>query len=471
MDTDFAKEALETIQSIGGEVKGIKTALDLLKEDLGPKVAELETFITPLTEKLEGIGEDLAALKQDVASGSISGGEPGHVRDFWDNGMTSGARKLFGTTRTAWDAVPKKIMDATAQYVQASVLAGCVGNLSSSIPEYRQKMENIRKEMDDQFMTKALTGGSLDATVTATEGGELVPTPFEAIVLRQIEDSAVVRSRATIVPMTAHTHQIPALDTNPTVAIVAEEATIGQAWSQGPFSQKNLVAKKLATMVAVTGELVQDNAVLLLQLISTLFSEAFAVFEDDQSLEGDGTGANFTGLVAAGGVNEVINGSNGATVSYVKLVEQVYKAGKRISRRNAGWFMNPQQLEKIIALNASGTPVLYRQDVSWILSQTLMGGQGLGEGTILGFPVFTSDQIATTRVVGSSGAVCSNIYFGPMDTFNMIYGDLLGMQFASTDTHASTFATFQITIRALKRMGILVGIPKNFTKQTGVKLS
>jgi len=469
-ENSTAQKALETLEGFATDLKTTRSELKLLGEKIEANTATKED-VAALSVKVEAAEKTTGDLKTEMSV--IKAGEPGCLRELADKHpwLLTGMRK----TGTVLDLLPGKVKDGTVEYVQAMVLAGCnPSRLKDHSVDYLQKMDNISKEMGEGFRAprgKALVGGGLDAQITATEGGELVPTPFEAIVLRQMEDNAIIRNLATKIPMTAHTHQIPALDTPPTAGIVAEEGTIAAAWSSGPFSQKNLVAKKLATMVAFTGELAQDNAVGLTALLATWFSEAISRLEDAQAIEGDGTGSNFTGLVAATGTAAVTNGANGLAPTYAKLVEQVFAGGKRVSRRNAVWVMSPTALWKILALvDTEGYPLFNRTDIGRVATESLQSGQNVGEGSLLGFPVFTEDQIDIGRTVGTSDDT-TNIYFGPMDGFSMIYGDLLGLEFASSDSHASQFASWQITTRALKRTGILVGIPANFAVQTGVRMT
>lgn len=468
MTQNLTEKALEKLDGIAESIKDLGERVDTIEEkqsddngveDAKAKLAELETTV----------GEVKTAV------GEIRVGADSHEQKVADQvGYEALAR-----SKSVFDLIPSSVRRATAEWLQSKVLVGSARQ-SKNVSALLEKMENIEKQhsglfirpLTDDERAKFAPGHSapvqriaLEEGVAA-EGGDLVPTPFESVVLRLAEDASVVRGLATRVPMTAVTHQVPARDTAPTAAIIDEEATIPDAWSSGPFSQKNLTAKKIGCLTDVSGELAQDNSVLLMQLLALYFGEAVGLEEDSQALEGTGAGSNFTGLVAEANVNEVTNGANGSAPTYAKLVEQVYKAVKRASRSGATWVMHPTVLEKIVGLeDGSGNPVLQRNDVARVLSANIVG-PGFGEGTILGYPVYTSDQIAINRTVGTSND-CSNIYFGPFGMFNMIFGNLRGFEIDSSD--APGFKTWQITVRGFERLGILVGVGSAFTKQTGVK--
>jgi HK97 family phage major capsid protein len=470
MDEEM-KEALELMKKVGSDVEGIVKAHSEFKDDVSGRLKTIEEGGTPqdddaaqeLKDSITTVGDAVEQLKKDVASiRSVGGPEQGVLRELDRNGLILDERTK--RNMSAIDRLPPKTFDACAKYMQAAVLVGTTRALSKGeSAQHRQTMENIVKDMGPDFM-KAVP--PLNEGVAA-EGLDLVPTPFEAVMRRQEEDAAVVRPLATKVPMTALTHQFPKLSTNPTAAIIGENTTIPDSWSAGPFGQDNLTAKKIGCLTDVSGELAQDNAVALMQFIGVVFGEQTARLEDTQALEGDGTGDNFTGLVAASGVNELAGvGANGELLKYANLVACVYKGLKRVTRRNAAWFMHPRDLEIIIKLvDSAGAPILNRDDVARVISAALVGGEGAGEGTLLGFPVFTSDTISIARTIGTS-TDSANIYFGPMGNFNMIFGDLRGWEVESSDQHSTNFAKWLITIRAFKRMGILVGVPANFTKMT-----
>ena len=475
--TPEMQEALDLMKKVGKDVDGLVEKHGEFSSDVTTRLKTLEEGGTVADDDaLQGIkdtikegGDALEQLKKDVASiRSVGGPTNAAMAELDRHGLILDERTK--RNMTAMDRLPKKTFDACAKYLQAAILVGTQRALASGeSAKHRETMDQIVKEMGKGFMPERLKAVPPLSEALNVEGLDLVPLPFNAVMRRQEEDAAVVRPLATKVPMTALTHQFPKLSINPTAAIIGENTTIPDSWTTGPFGQDNLTAKKLGCLTDVSGELAQDNAVALMQFIGVVFGEQTARLEDTQALEGDGTGDNFTGLVAVSGVNEqAAAGANGDLITYANLVKTLYKARKRVSRRNAAWFMHPRDLESIIGLeDSAGAPVLNRSDLSRVVSEALVGGEGMGEGTILGFPVFTTDTISIARTVGTSTDT-SNLYFGPMGSFNMIFGDLRAWEVESSDQHSTNFAKWLITIRAFKRMGILVGIPANFTKMTGL---
>jgi HK97 family phage major capsid protein len=297
---------------------------------------------------------------------------------------------------------------------------------------------------------------------TASEGGNLVPTIVESEILRLVADNSVLRPLVRKVPMTVKTHAYPTRNAAFSAAIIAEEGTITDSVPSNPFAQSSLTAKKLACFATVAGELLQDNVVMLADYLATEFGEQIGLLEDTQALEGDGTGSNFTGVVAASGVNSVTSGANGDFLSWQKAAGSPWAARQRSSRRGAQWFVAPEVIQVLVrtrtdaaaAADAAGLPLFIPP----------LGGIGAAAPqTLVGFKYDEHSGLLTNRTVGT-GTNRTNIYFGPPQT--IIFGDLLG--FSIELNPWSKFSSFQIDIRGLKRTGILVGVPSAWVKYTGI---
>ena len=446
-EKDLATKAIEAIEKIGEDVAETRAA-----------VSDLDGKVKAVDEKVESVKSEVDDVRKTIAQVETRDKHERNVIDLVGEVAFRRAEELFRK-------LPRELVDDTAQYLRASLLSRCVGKLGShGVARMRELMDKIDERAAERWGQAWRVKADLQED-TSSEGGYTVPTAFEAVVLRLAEDASIVRSLSTVVPMTTKTHQVPALDTAPTAYIVPEETDMSssaEAWSSGPFSQKNLTAKKLGTYTEVSGELAQDNAILLMQFLSIVFGEAVGLLEDAQALEGDGTGNNFTGLIAASGVNAVTQ--TAGAPSYAKLVETVFKASKRSSRRGAAWIMHPKVAQQVAAMvDSNGQPIFH-----WTNSELSSGlvGPGAGEGRLLGYPVFTSEQIATNNGTGTNEAY---IYFGPFGGFHMVFGDLLGFEVAASEQFK--FSTFQIAVRGLKRTAILVGVPSAFTIYKNVTVS
>jgi HK97 family phage major capsid protein len=298
--------------------------------------------------------------------------------------------------------------------------------------------------------------------LSAGVGGNLVPTIVESEILRLIVDNGIMR-RAGVrqVPMTSRLHAYPTRNAAFTAAIIAEEGSITDSVPATPFAQSALTAKKLAGFATVSGELMQDNVVLLADFLAQEFSQQIARLEDQQALEGDGTGVNFTGVVAAAGVNSVTSGANGDALSYQKLVDAIFGSGEGSAIDATALFM-AQKLVSSLYKSRSGAATAVDQGGVPLFAPAAGIMVAPSQG-ILGHRFYGHSGILVNRTVGT-GTNRTNLYSGPPQT--IIFGDLLG--FTVDLNPFSKFQTFQIDIRGVKRTGILVAVPTAWTKYTAI---
>jgi len=287
---------------------------------------------------------------------------------------------------------------------------------------------------------------------TSSEGGYLVPKPLADEILRLAAPASAVRTVSRVIPMTSKTLDIPNLAVEPTVAIVAEEGSIPDSIPANPLGQVTLTARKIAAFATMSLELMEDNIVGLGDVLLTVFAEKIASVEDAQALEGDGTGNNFVGLFSAASVNSVAAG--GALTNLDKFIDAWAALPSAVQQgASLTWVMHPKTWAAIRKLKATTN--------EYIVTPLPTGATPF---SLHGIPVRLTDQISVTRGAGSD----TTAYLGAFDR-GMIFGDRRRL---SMDLNPySKFQTAQVDVRVLERVGILVGIPKAFTKLTGITVA
>ena len=128
------------------------------------------------------------------------------------------------------------------------------------------------------FWAQARTkGGMLTAEIrnalqegVDSEGGYLVPDEFEQTLVQSLEAENVVRSLAHVITTASGSHKIPIVATKGTAAWVDEEGTIPEG--DDAFGQQLIGAHKVATMIKVSEELLNDAAFDLEAYFRTEFS-------------------------------------------------------------------------------------------------------------------------------------------------------------------------------------------------------
>src|SRR5262249_44736846 len=152
------------------------------------------------------------------------------------------------------------------------------------------------------------------STQTGTQGGYTVPTEFYNRLMALVTEMAIVRPRATIVPMAGRSVQVPILDvtTAPAAGDTAYLGGVVARWTEEAttlneteptFKQVDLTNYELSGYSKLSNTLLQDSAVGLEAFLFQLFSRAIAWYEDYAFLRGNGTAkplgvTSWSGLIA-----------------------------------------------------------------------------------------------------------------------------------------------------------------------------
>jgi HK97 family phage major capsid protein len=220
-------------------------------------------------------------------------------------------------------------------------------------------------------------------TTGGTVGGYLVPTEFLPTLLTAAAEQAVVRPRATVVPMTSRSIQIPYLDvTNvPNAGDTAyfgglvgrwteEAATLNE--TEPTFRQLELVTHELSGYSLMSNALLADNAVGLEALLTRLFGGAIAWFEDYAFLRGDGVGKPLGALSGAAAIT--VNRSGGANT--FKLADAGAMLGKLLPGWNPAttcWIIHPTVIAQMVQLVSAAAGVGWLDNLRDKLPMNLLG--------------------------------------------------------------------------------------------------
>ena len=121
-----------------------------------------------------------------------------------------------------------------------------------------------------------------------SEGGYLVPDEFEHTLVQALSMNNIVRDHAHVFTTNSGTHKIPVVTSKGTAAWVDEGGTITEA--DDVFSQQLIGAHKVATIIKVSEELLNDAAFDLEKYFSTEFARRIGNTEEDAFLNGNGVG-------------------------------------------------------------------------------------------------------------------------------------------------------------------------------------
>jgi HK97 family phage major capsid protein len=438
--------------------KAFKNGTNSRVEETDVRLADLEMKASQLDEYLGDVTRKFANARTSLHGGSnLRGAIPKAYQD-----QIQPAEYIMRAQKVDADRERRRSFCADDPELKVAVGAYFRGHLL----KLTRPGDFYAQAAEHEKLVEALGGVPIQkaamSELSAGVGGNLVPTIVESEILRLIVDNGVLRrAGCRQVPMTSRLHAYPTRNAAFTAAIIAEEGSITDSVPATPFAQSALTAKKIAAFATVSGELMQDNVVLLADFLATEFGQQIALTEDTQALEGDGTGVNFTGLVAAAGVNSVTSGANGDALSYQKLVDAIFGSGQSSAIDSTSLFM-AQKLVSSLYKSRSGAASATDQGGVPLFAPAAGIMVAPSQG-ILGHPFYGHSGILINRAVGT-GTNRTNLYAGPPQT--IIFGDLLG--FTVDLNPYAKFQTFQIDIRGVKRTGILVAVPTAWTKYTAI---
>jgi HK97 family phage major capsid protein len=150
-----------------------------------------------------------------------------------------------------------------------------------------------------------------------TAGGFLVPEDFRAEIIRGLPDAVVMRPRARVVQTSRDVVKAPKVTGNGNSYSSAvrltwgpETPAAGSAETDPTFGQVAIPVHTAMASTQLSLDLMEDAAIDVAGLLRELYTEAFALGEDDEFLTGDGNGKpqGITQAAAAGTITAVNTG-------------------------------------------------------------------------------------------------------------------------------------------------------------------
>lgn len=364
--------------------------------------------------------------------------------------------------QTAQEIVAKKVDEISSQLV-SKFLSGAAAMRKKAI-DTGKKAEDQNRDVTRKFLLALVNrdDATLKALTTSTgdtpKAGYLIPTELQREILRiAAGEYGIARREMRYLPFSGpgNTRQIPTLATSVSVSWVNEAGAKGAV--QPTFGLVNQTLKKLAAIVPLTEELLEDSAINLTQLVAELFAEAIAKAEDEAFF--NGSGSPWTGILKNGSV-QIVNMGTGEGFSALTaddLLDMIDKTPSAMLQ-GAKFYMNRTILSVIRKLKAATTGEYIYQNP----------GGGL-PATIWNYPVVTCDAFPGITATAASTAF---VLFGNLQK-TAVFGDKQEMrvmlldQATITDTDGVTAINLaqqdMVGIRVVERVGYVLALPTGVT--------
>ena len=238
--------------------------------------------------------------------------------------------------------------------------------------EYKKAFWNAMRSKNPYGVQNALQIGS-DA-----EGGYLCPDEFERVIIEALLDENIFRQLANIITSSSGDKKIPVSASKGEASWVEEEGLIPE--SDDTFGQVSLGAYKLATMIKISDELLNDSAFDMENYIAREFARRIATKEEEAFFIGDGASKPIGIFNDTGGADVGIT-TTGTSIRADDIIDLYYSL-RAPYRKNAQFVMNDSTVKAIRKLKDTTGQYL------WQVS--LQAGQ---PDTILNRPLRTSSYI------------------------------------------------------------------------------
>lgn len=239
--------------------------------------------------------------------------------------------------------------------------------------EYKAAFWKAMKNKNSFDVQNALQVG------TDSEGGYLVPDEFERTLVEALQEENIFRQLATIITTSSGDRKIPVVATKGTASWVDEEGAIPE--SDDAFGQVSIGAYKLATMIKVSEELLNDSVFNLEQYIAKEFGRRIGAKEEEAFFVGDGSGKPTGIFNATGGAGVGVTAASATAITIDEIMDLFYSL-KSPYRKNAVFVTNDATVKSIRKLKDGNGQYLWQPSVT--------AGQ---PDTILNRPLKTSTYV------------------------------------------------------------------------------
>jgi HK97 family phage major capsid protein len=232
---------------------------------------------------------------------------------------------------------------------------------------------------------------------TDSEGGYLVPDEFERILIQALEEENIFRKLASVITTSSGDKKIPVVASKGTASWVEEEGAIPD--SDDAFDQVSIGAFKLATMIKVSEELLNDSVFNLESYIAKEFARRIGAKEEEGFFIGNGTGKPTGIFNATGGATLGVTTASSTAITIDEVIDLFYSL-KSPYRKNATFVTNDATVKAIRKLKDGNG--------QYIWQPSIQAGQA---DTILNRPLKTSSYVPTIEATAKTIAFGDFSYY------------------------------------------------------------
>jgi HK97 family phage major capsid protein len=313
-------------------LKLLKALKELKKKGFASKEEKEEiakALLKLKTSEQEAIAEDAEEvndLPEKDPNASTDTDDDDDDDDVSDEDVEKGIKSLFERSEKR---ITQSIKSEIKEYLeeQRSLMEKKAGVYHPDLKGKRKAMNEHLREVakalleDNSVLLKEMTS---DAT-GSPYAGYTIDSELSAEIRHLITEYGVARREMSTIQLTKKQYSANNLATDITVYWITSEGGSIKS-SQVVLGQEDLTLTKLAVIVSLTTELLEETEIDFISFLASRVAEGFAQAEDEAFFKGDGssTYGGFTGLLEASDGNEVtMTGTTFASISAEDLINMV----------------------------------------------------------------------------------------------------------------------------------------------------
>ena len=230
-----------------------------------------------------------------------------------------------------------------------------------------------------------------------TEGGYLVPDEFQRTLIEALQEQNIFRQFAKVITTSSGDRKIPVVASKGSASWIDEEAAYPE--SDDAFGQVSIGAYKLATMIKISEELLNDSAFDMAGYIAREFARRIGAAEEEAFFTGNGSGRPLGILAATGGAETGVTAASATAITMDEIMDLFY-ALRAPYRRNSVFLMNDAPVKALRKLKNGAGDYLWQPSVTAGTPDTLLNR-----------PVYTSAYMPTIA------ASAKTILFGDLSFY------------------------------------------------------
>ena len=190
-----------------------------------------------------------------------------------------------------------------------------------------------------------------------SEGGYLVPDEYERTLVDALQEENRLRGLCKIIRTSSGDRKIPLVASHGTASWVEEEGTIPE--SDDAFGQITIGAHKIASMIKVSDELLQDSVFDIASYIATEFARRVGDAEEAAFISGDGSGKPYGMLHATNGAAAGVTAASATAITADELLDLIYSL-RAPYRKRAVFLMHDSTIKAIRKLKDGNSQYLWQ---------------------------------------------------------------------------------------------------------------